>query len=672
MASPRISSEETLSIVEKQRQERLESTKNFLIGFAKTATTDLPGFLMDVADKMAGDTATLGEKDWSARLFEAMTGIKTKSGEGGVDELLGGMINPAGAAKAVIIPAIKLGKGVEQAKTLAKAGMSPATIFDQAGMFKEKGVWKAAISDAGVKIKRDGVTNYAGITNLDKLLDADQLFKLYPELKNTKVMFTEGVSGAVFYPGAGKLPPVVHVNPEIAASDQLKSILLHEVQHGIQEAEKFSRGTSVASILSRNPGLSYQEAFNIYKNVPGEREASFVERAADLTQAQLDLEVKKILQASGTPGSPSRLEASLDRFVSPTDPSQVIIPARLGPAAAAKNMEAAGKSADEIYQATKTYRDSVTNALKEVIPDTGADFLPGAINIKLGPQNPFVAHNNPSRVGELAHDIFTDKTLGDVLSHPFMDDLMGVEAAKVGRLILAPGVRGSFNPDKDTIRLADNVDPNQMLSTLLHETQHALQFRAGTQGGGNPGMFFADGDAFEASKRSALKLSSVLAAEFDKAFKGSQGLEQYNSPSFTLQNFIAETEIEGIFGELAKRQLDKIPVKTLSAYRPVQEAKKAVSTLSKASDDALQGYKNLLGEAEARLVQTQHKLGDYTTHPLKLMADELGVRIDDLPKVLIGDASEIKPVDVSPEVKEAMEFVEKLMQARAAQGNPIK
>jgi hypothetical protein len=104
----------------------------------------------------------------------------------------------------------------------------------------------------------------------------------------------------------------------------------------------------------------------------------------------------------------------------------------------------------------------------------------------------------------------------------------------------------------------------------------------------------------------------------------------------------------------------------------VQEAKKAASTLSKASEDAFQGYKNLLGEAEARLVQTQHKLGDYTTHPLKLMADELGVRVDELPKVLIGDVSEIKPVDVSPEIKEAMEFVEKLMQARAAQGNPVK
>lgn len=450
MASPRISSEEALAIVEKQRQERLESTKNFLTGFAKAVTTDLPGFLMDVADKLAGDTATLGEKDRSAQLFEAMTGIKTKSGSGGVDELLGGMINPIGAAKAVIIPA------------------------------------------------------------------------------------------------------------------------------------------------------------------------------------------------------------------------------RLGAASKAVSLEKAGANADEIYGLTKTYRDPLTNNIKEVIPDTGADFLPGAINIKLGHQNPFAAHNNPSRVGELAHGIFTDKTLGDVLSHPFMDDLMGVEAAKVGRLILAPGVRGSFNPDRDTIRLASNMDPNQMLSTILHETQHALQFRAGTQGGGNSGMFFAAGDAFEASKKSALKLSSVLEAEFDKAFKGSQGLEQYNSPSYTLQNFIAETEIEGVFGELAKRKLDKIPVKTLSAYRPVQEAKKAASALSKASDDAFQGYKNLLGEAEARLVQTQHKLGDYTTHPLKLMADELGVRIDDLPKVLIGDASEIKPVDVSPEVKEAMEFVEKLMQARAAQGNPIK
>lgn len=453
MASPKLTSEEALAIVEKQRQERLESTKNFLTGFAKAVTTDLPGFLMDVADKMAGDTATLGEKDRSAQLFEKMTGIKTKSGSGGVDEFLGGMISPTGAV------------------------------------------------------------------------------------------------------GVGKA---------------------------------------------------------------------------------------------------------------------VILPAMLGTAQKAVKMEKAGASADEIYQATKTYRDPLTNSIKQVIPDTGAEFKSGAVTVTKGPENPFGAHNNPSRVGQLTHDIFTEKSLGDILSHPFMDELMGVENAKVSRLIMSPGILGSYTPDKDTIRLAGGKDPNKMLSTLLHETQHALQARAGTQGGGNTEMFFEYPEIFNAHRTNATRLNSVLENEFDAAFKNSPGLEGFSSPSFTLDRLMKESEWGGVTGERAEEALAKIPLKTFKAYAAVKDSKDASRVLRKAQQDAFQGYENLLGEAEARLVQTQHRLDDYTTHPLKLMAEELGVRVDELPKVLIGDVTEIKPLDLTPEVREAMAFVEKLMQARAAQGKPTK
>lgn len=452
MASPKLTDAEALAIVEKQRQERLQSTKDFFIGIAKAATTDLPGFLMDVADKAIDPkNVSFGEFDRSSELFEKLTGIKSS---GSISEFVGSLISPAGALGA--------------AKTLG-AGIAKA----------------------------------------------------------------------------------------------------------------------------------------------------------------------------------------------------VIIPASLGPATKAKKMEAAGKSADEIYQATKIYRDPVTNSLKEVIPDTGAAFKPGAINVTRG-------HNNPSRVGQLSHDIFTEKSLEDILSHPFMDQLMGVENAKVGRLIMSPEILGSYTPDKDTIRLAGGKDPNEMLSTLLHETQHALQARAGTQGGGNTGMFFEYPEIFNAHRTNAIRLNSVLENEFDKAFKNSQGLEGFSSPSFTLDRLMQESEWGGIIGERAKEALAKIPLKTFKAFAAVKDSKDASRTLNKAQQDAFQGYENLLGEAEARLVQTQHRLDDYTTHPLKLMAEELGVNVDELPKVLIGDVTEIKPLDRSPEVREAMAFVEKLMQARAAQGKPTK
>ena len=53
----------------------LDRIRNFGIGVLKGVTTDVPGFLMDVADKLAGDTAVLGERDRSAQLFKKLKAV---------------------------------------------------------------------------------------------------------------------------------------------------------------------------------------------------------------------------------------------------------------------------------------------------------------------------------------------------------------------------------------------------------------------------------------------------------------------------------------------------------------------------------------------------------------------------------------------------------------------
>ena len=454
MASPKLTDAEALAIVEKQRQERLQSTKDFFIGIAKAATTDLPGFLMDVADKAIDPkNVSFGEFDRSSELFEKLTGIKSS---GSVSEFLGSLVSPAGAVGAAKV----LGAGVAKA---------------------------------------------------------------------------------------------------------------------------------------------------------------------------------------------------------------MIIPARLGPAVAAKNMEAVGKSADEIYQATKIYRDPVTNSLKEVIPDTGAAFKPGAIDITQGYINPFDDSYNPSRAGELNQDIFTAKRLDEILSHPQMANIPGdIGSTSVRKLFSSGNLLGSYSPSEDVIRLAENRDPDKILSTLLHETQHVLQDRLGMPVGGNPDMFFEYPAFFDKAKADASKLSLQLKNEFDKVFTDTKGLEDLRLPSVSLSNLKREAAKEGFIGERARQKLAKIPVKTLNAHAQVEEADAAYRVLNKTADTAYQNYKNILGEAEARLVQTQHRLDDYTTHPLKLMADELKVNVDELSKVLIKDPANVPKLDKTPEVDDAIEFVRKLMQARAA------
>ena len=232
-SSPRLSDKETLAIVEDMRQKRVSSVKDFFTGMAKAVTTDLPGFLMDVADKLAGDTESLGEKDRSAQLFEKMTGIKTKSGSGGVDELVGSLVNPVGTTQALIVGAAQINKNVDLAKKLTKAGMSPATVFDQTGVFFDAGKAKSAIPDAAAIVNDTLIDDK--FRALGRILQHDELYAAYPELKHVSVTATEPGSGAVW----SKKYNTIGVDAT-APPEQLRQMLFHEVQHTIQDIAKVS------------------------------------------------------------------------------------------------------------------------------------------------------------------------------------------------------------------------------------------------------------------------------------------------------------------------------------------------------------------------------------------------------------------------------------------------
>lgn len=451
MASNRLTQKETDAILEEMRQKRVESVKSFFTGMAKAATTDLPGFLMDVADKLAGDTATLGEKDRSAQLFEKMTGIKTKSGEGGIPEFLGSLISPGGAVGA------------------AKAIIAPAAI----------------------------------------------------------------------------------INPAKAS----------------------------AAVAASTKGMRGEDLWNNFG----------------------------------------------------------------------------------------VYADPATGQLKAVLPDTDAKLNPAAFEpLKHGYMSDYSPNANPSRVTSLAGGVFNKFELKDVLDHPELyniADLAGVDQTTVRSLFLNPGILGSFDPTDNIIRLADNRDPNEILSTLLHEVQHRVQAGAGTQGGGNTSMFFADSAKFKEAKTKASELSVLLEKEFDTAFKDTPGLEGTEWPASRIGTLKQQAE-KGL--ESAEKKLAQIPVKTLKAYNQVVEAEDAYKALDTANNLAYKNYTRILGEAEARLVETQRRLNDYTTYPPKLMAEELGVNVDDLAKILIPDPSMTPKVDASQEVQDAIKFVEQLINARAA------
>jgi hypothetical protein len=76
-----------------------------------------------------------------------------------------------------------------------------------------------------------------------------------------------------------------------------------------------------------------------------------------------------------------------------------------------------------------------------------------------------------------------------------------------------PGAVGSYNPDLDLMRLASQA-PHDMLSTLLHETQHAIAGREGFPQGTNYRRYLPEGfdEQHKAIIQSGLKLHEDLRA----------------------------------------------------------------------------------------------------------------------------------------------------------------
>jgi hypothetical protein len=76
---------------------------------------------------------------------------------------------------------------------------------------------------------------------LGKVLDHPDLYKAYPWIADTKVVFSKLKQGE--YGGYDPAINTIEVNKNLSA-DEIKKTLLHEIQHVIQEQENFARGGS--------------------------------------------------------------------------------------------------------------------------------------------------------------------------------------------------------------------------------------------------------------------------------------------------------------------------------------------------------------------------------------------------------------------------------------------
>lgn len=320
----------TESLAEKDARYRKESDEvtgrfmELLRGAAKAMTTDIPGLVIDVADKLAGDTARFGEKDRSSQFFEALTGSKST---GSAVETLGGLFSPESAVKAMVVGAVRLAKtgkipAISEAESLMADGMQRADVFNSTGTYKDNdGKLKAVISDKNATARPGAVQ---GEDILSNQLNHPELFALYPELRNMSVYGLRNPTA--FYIPSEK---AIGIGPTTVPK---REALLHEVQHAIQAIEGSAKGGNAQAFLSFDPYQTLEvvnrakassdasvkaaaerlhasskakqsEAYEKYMKLPGEQEARFTADSgvSSLNTEALNTQVLRMLSKGDTP-----------------------------------------------------------------------------------------------------------------------------------------------------------------------------------------------------------------------------------------------------------------------------------------------------------------------------------------------------------------------------------
>jgi hypothetical protein len=359
----------------------LSMMKDYAAGAIRGATVDLAGTPVDVMNLLISpvtkalgiysEDPVLGSRDLRKRTGQPLEDTPT--------EMAGNILTPGGAAHAMIVGAARIGKNVDAAmaikervtKGALEAGKSvrEATAAGNAMAFVKEGVYwdkgeanaKAVISDAAVSLNPRALfpaaENLVGLNpnipglpltvgNLTR--DNHALMAAYPEIRNLPVNYARSdvIGSAAYQPG-----PFRGSNDSITIAPQnskegMKGTLSHEVQHAIQDREKFNGGSNVnrnrvftdntlqalvkkgeelgmqkdwssmsgqpfsrqdeADALSRwtsKAKLDESRAFAKYSNNPGEQEARFTQQNTELSQSQLEAKVLDLLRQGKSPQS---------------------------------------------------------------------------------------------------------------------------------------------------------------------------------------------------------------------------------------------------------------------------------------------------------------------------------------------------------------------------------
>lgn len=150
---------------------------------------------------------------------------------------------------------------LQTAQRWEENGISEDEIRQKTGWFKGvDGKWRYEISDKDAKINQKALDllkddEHEFDLTVGDLLEHDRLFEAYPELADVKIEKTsrEDIGGS--YAG-----DVIKLNLK-NASENLKSVLMHEIQHYIQHKEGFASGGSALTFFDKENMQIFRRLF---------------------------------------------------------------------------------------------------------------------------------------------------------------------------------------------------------------------------------------------------------------------------------------------------------------------------------------------------------------------------------------------------------------------------
>ena len=209
------------------------------------------GFLAGLAGSKA---VAIAARKMTPQLYNKILGVANKMPQMAKDnpKLLGKLyangkdvsLNSFAGEKAITANVGKL----DQAKAMLEKGANEVEIWQKTGWFKDKdGAWKFEIGDNKARLN----PNFQSGGRLGELLEHEELFKAYPELKDIKIkkIIDEKGENLGYYDPNKKEIAINNIGD--------KSTLMHEVQHAIQEIEGFAKGSGAKG---ENYRLSHGEA----------------------------------------------------------------------------------------------------------------------------------------------------------------------------------------------------------------------------------------------------------------------------------------------------------------------------------------------------------------------------------------------------------------------------